>query len=324
MINGLLHALILDEQGGARPIENSKQLHQWQPTQGKLWVHMDYSQAEAVDWLKNCGLLNDYELESLTADETRPRITPTTNGHMLFLRGINLNPAQSPEDMVSIRLFINNDVVITTRKRRLLSVQDILTSLNNNEGPCSISELVCTLAQKLTSRMQTVIDELDESLDEFEEEIDEPSKKFDNQGLSQLTPSNHRAKTVLKTDKKKRSAAWLTIITHGFLTTIKAKLNETTNLLIRYLEELDSSIERAQVIQQTITNQVSEQLNQRMYVMSVVAALFLPLGFLTGLLGVNVGGIPGTDSPYAFTAFVVFLVVLTGGIGVYFKNKKWL
>ena len=323
MINGLLHALILDEQGGARPIENSKQLHQWQQTQGKLWVHMDYSQAEAVDWLKNCGLLNDYELESLTADETRPRITPTTNGHMLFLRGINLNPAQSPEDMVSIRLFINKDVVITTRKRRLLSVQDILTSLNNNEGPSSISELVCTLAQKLTSRMQTVIDELDESLDEFEEEIDEPSKKFDNQGLSQLRRQTIALKRYLKPQKEALS----NMVNHHYpwlFDENKAKLNETTNLLIRYLEELDSSIERAQVIQQTITNQVSEQLNQRMYVMSVVAALFLPLGFLTGLLGVNVGGIPGTDSPYAFTAFVVFLVVLTGGIGIYFKNKKWL
>jgi len=323
MINGLLHALILDEQGGARPIENSKLLRQWQPTDGKLWVHMDYSQKEAVDWLKNCGLLNDYELESLTADETRPRITPTTNGHMLFLRGINLNPAQSPEDMVSIRLFINKDVVITTRKRRLLSVQDILTSLNNNEGPSSISELVCTLAQKLTSRMQTVIDELDESLDEFEEEIDEPSKKFDNQGLSQLRRQTIALKRYLKPQKEALS----NMVNHHYpwlFDENKAKLNETTNLLIRYLEELDSSIERAQVIQQTITNQVSEQLNQRMYVMSVVAALFLPLGFLTGLLGVNVGGIPGTDSPYAFTAFVVFLVVLTGGIGIYFKNKKWL
>ncbi|KGK03001.1 MULTISPECIES: zinc transporter ZntB [unclassified Pseudoalteromonas] len=323
MINGLLHALILDEKGGARPIENSKQLHQWQPTDGKLWVHMDYSQTDAVDWLKNCGLLNDYELESLTADETRPRITPTTNGHMLFLRGINLNPAQSPEDMVSIRLFINNDVVITTRKRRLLSVQDILASLNNNEGPCSISELVCTLAHKLTSRMQTVIDELDESLDNFEEEIDEPSKKFDNQGLSQLRRQTIALKRYLKPQKEALSSMvnnhypWL-------FDDDKAKLNETTNLLIRYLEELDSSIERALVIQQTITNQVSEQLNQRMYVMSVVAALFLPLGFLTGLLGVNVGGIPGTESPYAFTAFVVFLIVLTGGIGIYFKNKKWL
>ncbi|MEN8634833.1 zinc transporter ZntB [Pseudoalteromonas distincta] len=323
MINGLLHALVLDGQGGARPIESTNELNSWQPSQGKLWVHMDYSQNEAVEWLKAQPHLNDYELDSLIADETRPRITATTNGHMLFLRGVNLNPAQSPEDMVSIRLFISENILITTRKRRLLSVQDTLACLNENKGPCNISELVCSITQKLTSRMQSVIDSLDETLDEFEEEIDEPSKRFDNQGLSQLRRQTIALKRYLKPQKEALSSmvnnhySWL-------LDDDKAKLNETTNLLIRYLEELDSSIERAQIIQQTITNQVSEQLNQRMYVMSVVAALFLPLGFLTGLLGVNVGGIPGTESPYAFSAFVIFLIVLTGGIGVYFKNKKWL
>ena len=323
MINGLLHALVLDGQGGARPIGSTNELNSWQPSQGKLWVHMDYSQNEAVEWLKAQPHLNDYELDSLIADETRPRITATTNGHMLFLRGVNLNPAQSPEDMVSIRLFISENILITTRKRRLLSVQDTLACLNENKGPCNISELVCSITQKLTSRMQSVIDSLDETLDEFEEEIDEPSKRFDNQGLSQLRRQTIALKRYLKPQKEALSSmvnnhySWL-------LDDDKAKLNETTNLLIRYLEELDSSIERAQIIQQTITNQVSEQLNQRMYVMSVVAALFLPLGFLTGLLGVNVGGIPGTESPYAFSAFVIFLIVLTGGIGVYFKNKKWL
>jgi len=323
MINGLLHALVLDENGGARSIQSTQDLNNWQPSQGKLWIHMDYSQKEAVAWLKSQSHLTEFELDSLIADETRPRITPTTNGHMLFLRGVNLNPAQSPEDMVSIRLFISESVVITTRKRRLLSIQDILELFNTNKGPCSISELVCTITHKLTSRMQTVIDSLDETLDEFEEEIDEPSKKFDNQGLSQLRRQTIALKRYLKPQKDALSSMvnkhypWL-------LDDDKAKLNETTNLLIRYLEELDSSIERAQIIQQTITNQVSEQLNQRMYVMSVVAALFLPLGFLTGLLGVNVGGIPGTENPYAFSAFVIFLIVLTGGIAVYFKNKKWL
>lgn len=323
MINGLLHALVLDEKGGARAIENTRDLNNWQPSQGKLWIHMDYSQTEAVQWLKAQSHLTDFELDSLIADETRPRLTPTTNGHMLFLRGVNLNPAQSPEDMVSIRLFISESVVITTRKRRLLSIQDILAELNANKGPSSISELVCSITQKLTSRMQTVIDSLDETLDEFEEEIDEPSKKFDNQGLSQLRRQTIALKRYLKPQKE----ALTLMVNNQYLWLLdddKAKLNETTNLLIRYLEELDSSIERAQIIQQTITNQVSEQLNQRMYVMSVVAALFLPLGFLTGLLGVNVGGIPGTENPYAFSAFVIFLIVLTGGIGVYFKNKKWL
>ncbi|OUS74253.1 zinc transporter ZntB [Pseudoalteromonas sp. A601] len=323
MFNGLLHTVLLDGKGGARTLDTSSTLDNWQPQQGKLWLHLDYSQDQAVDWLKNSGLLTDYELESLIADETRPRLSKAANGSMLFLRGVNLNPAQSPEDMVSLRLFINDDIVITTRRRRLLSVQDVLESLLQNDGPCNISELVCQLTQNLTSRMQTVIDELDDTLDIFEGEIDEPTKRFDNQGLSQLRRQTIALKRYLRPQKEALSSlatnrfTWLEEID-------KAKLNETTNLQVRYLEELDSAIERAQIIQQTITNQVSEQLNQRMYVMSVVAALFLPLGFLTGLLGVNVGGIPGTDNPYAFSAFVIFLIVLTGGIGVYFKNKQWL
>ena len=279
MINGLLHVLILDEQGGARAIENSTELQNWQPEHGKLWVHMDYSQAEAVEWLEQSNLLTDFELESLIADDTRPRLSKVTNGNMLFLRGVNLNPAQSPEDMVSLRLFINENIVITTRKRRLLSVQDVVDSFDGSNGPCSISELVCQLAQNLTSRMQAVIDSLDDTLDGFEDEIDEPNKGFDHQSLAQIRRQTIALKRYLRPQKE----ALITLLNNKYKwldEDDKARLNETTNMLIRYLEELYSSIERAQIIQQAITSQVSEQLNQRMYVMSVVAALFLPLGFL--------------------------------------------
>ena len=53
------------------------------------------------------------------------------------------------------------------------------------------------------------------------------------------------------------------------------------------------------VIQDELSNRLSDRMNRNMYLLSVVAAIFLPLGFLTGLLGVNVAGIPGTDSPWA-------------------------
>ena len=43
---------------------------------------------------------------------------------------------------------------------------------------------------------------------------------------------------------------------------------------------------------------------------TIVATVFLPLGFVTGLLGVNVGGIPGTDSAWAFT----ILCLIVGGL----------
>jgi zinc transporter len=47
-----------------------------------------------------------------------------------------------------------------------------------------------------------------------------------------------------------------------------------------------------------------------MYVLSLVGTVFLPLGFITGLLGVNVAGIPGSDWPLAFEALAAVLIGL--------------
>ncbi len=60
-----------------------------------------------------------------------------------------------------------------------------------------------------------------------------------------------------------------------------------------------------------------------MYVLSIVAGIFLPLGLLTGLLGINVGGIPGTESKLAF-AIVCLILLLIAGIQIWvFRKKRW-
>ena len=66
------------------------------------------------------------------------------------------------------------------------------------------------------------------------------------------------------------------------------------------IEDLDSVRERAIVLSEQLTDLRSEIIGQRSLVLSVVACIFLPLTVLTGLLGMNVGGIPYHDSPYAF------------------------
>jgi zinc transporter len=58
-------------------------------------------------------------------------------------------------------------------------------------------------------------------------------------------------------------------------------------------------------------------------VLSLVAGLFLPLGFLTGLLGINVGGIPLADNPLGFLEVVLFLIFLIVIQVIVFRRKKW-
>jgi zinc transporter len=102
-----------------------------------------------------------------------------------------------------------------------------------------------------------------------------------------------------------------------------SRLREVTDRTTRYIEELDAARERAIIVQEELMSRLSEQMDHRMYVLSIVAALFLPLGFLTGLLGINVGGIPGSDNAQAFTIVSLGLLLLVLLQIVLFRNKKW-
>jgi zinc transporter len=82
---------------------------------------------------------------------------------------------------------------------------------------------------------------------------------------------------------------------------------------------------RIQAAVENIENLIDElEQNARMYLLSVVAAIFLPLTFVTGLLGMNVAGLPGTESPSGFIISAVVMVVLGIELIGYFKWRKWI
>jgi zinc transporter len=65
-------------------------------------------------------------------------------------------------------------------------------------------------------------------------------------------------------------------------------------------------------------------MNKAMYVLSIVAAIFLPLSLLTGLLGINVGGIPGAENTRAFLFVTFFLVMIALLLIGLLRRLKWL
>lgn len=85
----------------------------------------------------------------------------------------------------------------------------------------------------------------------------------------------------------------------------------------RYVEGLDALRERAAVTNDELSTRLAEAMNRRMYILSVVAAVFLPLGLITGLLGVNVGGLPGTHNEWGFW-------IVTGLLGVIGGLTMWI
>ena len=101
-------------------------------------------------------------------------------------------------------------------------------------------------------------------------------------------------------------------------------LRETGNRTRRIVEELDATRDRLAALQEQIVADRTQVLGRNSYILSIVAAIFLPLGFLTGLFGVNVAGMPGTETEAAFWVLTSFSAISGVVLFLIFKLVKWL
>ena len=287
------------------------------------WAHLNANHPDTTAWLRReVGYLDDFVVNALLADETRPRILLVGEGVLLILRGVNLNENASPEDMVSIRLWIDPHRIISLQRRKLKAVGDLAANIEAGQGPVDSAGFITTLIGLLFARMSPAVTSLGEEMDDIEEDVLDGSANALREQIVSI-----RKKAIIF---KRYMAPQRDLITH----LLEAKIDwfaehnhhhmiEAHDNITRFVEELDSVRERSQVISDEVTNILTERLNKNMYALSVVAAIFLPLGFLTGLLGINIGGIPGAENPQAFLVFCGMLALVVGLQIVIFRKMRW-
>jgi len=319
---GLILGYILDGAGDGKKA-GWAEINNWQPDQGTLWVHMDYSKAPVREWLDKKSDLDSVITEALSEEDSRPRCTLFQEGLLLSLRGVNMNPGSDPEDMVGIRIWLEKNRVISTSRRSLLSVSDVGELLDKGIGPETTSEFMVLISGRLMERMEHVIDDLEDSVADLEDRVLTGESMQLRSSLAALRRQAISLRRYLSPQREALSRLLIEKIS-WLDETDRIRLREISDQLIRFLEDLDEARDRAAVTQEELVNRLSEQMNNKMYLLSIVAAIFLPLGFLTGLLGVNVGGIPGADSKLGFAGFVLILIVVVVAQIWFFKKKKWL
>ena len=321
-LDGLVDAWLLDGQGGGRKLVWGEVADCELAEKQWLWIHLDYSRPTVQQWMHECSGLSEITAEALLQVETRPRCVPADEGLMVFLRGVNLNPGADPEDMVSIRMWVSERHVFSLRKRRLLSVNALADEINRGNGPDTPGSFIVMLDDFLLDRASSVIEDLYDQVDELEDAVLVESNYHQREQLAGIRRQTIALRRFLAPQREalnRLSAERSPLLTDEH----QLHLREGFDRLTRLVEDLDAARERASVTHESLVSHIAEQTNQRMYVLSIVAAIFLPLSFVTGLLGINVGGIPGADSALGFPAVIVLMLVIAAGIWALFRWRRW-
>lgn len=287
-----------------------------------IWQHLDLSEPDSYDWIHNRANLDAGIVHTLCADETRPRSLKGKDGVLVVLRGVNTNPGQDPEDMVSIRVWLEKNRILSVRRRRLIAVQDIVNELEKGEGPRTSGEFLTELVDKLADRIGDFVGRIDDRLSDTEDRLEElaPAELRGTLGSLRREIAVVRRYLAPQRDALDRLNHLQTTI---FSERDYQRLRDESDRVSRYLEDLDLARERAVVLQEAFLAQIAQQQNNRMYMLSILSAIFLPLGFLTGLLGINVGGMPGADDDTAFWIFVAMLGVMVCFQFWILRKLKW-
>lgn len=321
-IDGLICAYVLDGRGGGKPLDWAG-VQAWQPGDGPLWVHLNRLDDRVGDWVLDESGIDPVIARALLSEDPRPRVLAHGDALIVFLRGVNLNPGANPEDMVSVRVHITGNRIVTLRHNRLMAINDLREAIETGSGPKACGDFLARLADRLIDRMGPVISSIDETLDDLEDAVQDSAGPELRRSLRRVRYISIMLRRYLAPQRDAMSRllaerpAWLEDVDF-------AMVREIADRTTRYVEDLEAARERAAAVQEEFNFQASERMNRTMYVLTVVAAILLPPSLLAGLLGINVGGMPGVDDPYAFWIVVAIIVSLGVVEYIFLRKLRWI
>ena len=320
----VLFARVCDGKGGGRSI-GWTEAQVWQPgAPGEfLWIHLCRNHPAAADWLEHGLRLPEPTVEVLTSESTRPRAFREGETLVAVLRGINFNPDAEPEDMVSMQLWCDGHRLVTLRRRKLQTPRDILATIDAGRGPNDPGRTITDLIEAMIGRMGSSIVDMNDAIDAMEDaDLDQDTGEklrrismIRRNGLAlqrHMAPQHEALETIARD-----APTW-------FERHDRREIAESIDRLRRYLDDIDISKESAVVLQDDIRARSDARAERTNYLLTIVAAIFLPLTFITGLLGINVGGIPGSAHENAFWIVCAICGVILIAQVILFWKWKWL
>jgi zinc transporter len=89
-----------------------------------------------------------------------------------------------------------------------------------------------------------------------------------------------------------------------------SELRQAVEHMESTIQDLELVQERTRLLQEEIAGRMGEATNRNLYVLSMVTVILLPINLITGIFGMNTGGLPwGEDDPSGFWWVIFFMII---------------
>lgn len=304
--------------GSAEPVERDAALAK---APGFAWIHLEGMGDTEQTWLAGPAELEPVIVQTLTATESRPRCDVFDHSALINLRGLTEAEVSTSDPLASIRIWGAHGRVISISYKPLTATSRVRARVKAG-NVLDPGDLIAAFADEITAELDPVVAAMGDCLDDCEAALDADRvfelRKQVNQTRSRsigyrrfLFPQRDALVKLAALD-----ATWLQ-------EDDRIHLAAAADRAARMAEELEAIRERASLIHDALTDLRAEQIDSRALLISVIAMVFLPLTFVTGLYGMNVKGIWFAEASWAFDAIISFCAAVAVIVAVWFVRQHW-
>jgi len=287
---------------------------------GFVWLHVEgVGHGESMD-------VPDYvppmAANALVASETRPRCDEVDEAVLINLRGTAFDTMQDSDGLVSIRVWVEGQRVTSVSRHRLAALAKVEAAVRAGRVTDG-GDFVAALAQAISVQLDPQVADLGDSLDDCEGMLDGGDIYALRRKIAHIRSQAIVLRRFVAPDRDALGA--MAQLQFDWISKDdRMHLREAADRFARMAEELEAVRERAALLHEQLTDLRAEKIDQRSLGIAVTAFIFLPLTFVTGLLGMNVEGIPYADHAWAFWGVVGFCAAIALLVMGWFAKRQWL
>ncbi len=295
------------------------------------WIHVQgIAQSETVRDLGNLFGLHPLALEDVVNTGQRPKADSYEEQlfvvmNLPVIEGDSVNTEQ-------VSLFLGDNFIVSFHGGERHPFGPVMKRLRKHSGKIrehNADYLLYALLDIIIDRGYPILEYFGEQIEMLEEELLENP---DKQTLGQIHHTKRELLTLRRMLWPQREV--INLLIRDELPQIsentRVYLRDCYDHTIQIMDLIEAYREMTASMLDVYLSSISHRLNEVMKVLTVIATIFIPLTFIVGVYGMNFGArsrspwaMPELDWYFGYPLLWLIMIVMAGGMVVYFKRRKW-
>lgn len=291
-----------------------------------FWVDIAAPTEEDVRILTDVFNFHELSVEDALQVSHHPKVEPYDGYLYVILHGIDSKTARTRFATRDVDFFLTDRYLVTVHDGQSRSVSQVREMCVRNGGLLSDgpSGLMHHIVDTMVDNYRPEIDRLEQRMDRLEREVFTRARHDMIRSILTLKRDIVALRQVVQPQRDvlgRLARREFQVISSQ----VGYRFRDVYDHLVRIADESLIFQDRATSLVEAHLSSVSNQLNSIMKILTVIATIFMPLTFMTGLYGMNVE-LPhfGLGDRFVFWALMGAMVLVVATMLLIFRRRGWL